>query len=225
MTQPLLIEDRDLLNHGASSDLLDAFRVRPIEVTIEAGGALGVAMVKWRFIGAPDWSSPEPSEAGTSWSWTLPDPAFAVVTFGVATYVEGQTWTVATGGTVTPQDGAPATVTASRTNVVLSIRSGVTSDFVTWAQPRCVPPILSIGEGQKAWAAMIAVWRLKLRSGVTPAEAGSGDAMLQREAERCEERIKGIGASAMRPPDIVDSSAGSGAGLSLLPTSESLRGW
>lgn len=226
MSQSPLFTRADILAHGASSDLLDGYRVRPIEVAAEVGGALGVATFKWRFLGSDDWSAPEPSEAGSTWEWVPRDPAFAVVTFSAATYSDGDSWTIGSSGTVTAQGDAPATVAATRTDVVTSIIAGVTSDIVTWCQPRVVPPILSLGEGQKGWAAIIAHWRLKLRSGVTPSEAGSGDGMLAEEAKRAEQRFIGIGASSMRPPDITDSSeANTGAGLSLLPYSESQRGW
>lgn len=226
MAQDPLFTLADILAHGASTDLVDRYRVRPIEVAVEQGGALGTMSAKWRMVGAEEWEVAEPSEDGSSWTWAPRDPAFAVLTFGTATYDPGDSWTVSAAGTVTAQGSSPSTLSATRTNVITSNIAGLSSDIATWTQPRCVPPILSIGEGQKAWAATILIWRLKLRSGVTPAEAGSGDGMLMEEARRCEERFKAIGASAMRPPDITDSSAGNtGAGLSLLPYSESLRGW
>lgn len=228
MSQAPLFTFTDMLAHGASTDLLDGYRVKPIEVTVETGGALGEMTVKWRPVGQSDWSAADPSDPGTTWVWAPRDPAFAVLTFSTATYTAGDSWTVTAAGTVVPQGSAPATLAVTRTNVVDSVIAGVTSDIVTWCQPNAVPPVISIGEGMKSWASTIAIWRLKLRSGVTPSEAGSGDAMLMEEARRCEERFRAVGASANRPPDLIDSSSGggtAGAGLPHLPRSRSSRGF
>jgi hypothetical protein len=224
--QAALITRRDLLNHGASSDFLERLKIRPIEVQISTGGSLGTMTVAWRPQGATGWSRAEQSEPGGTWTWDTPDPGYASATFPAAVYTAGHAWTIATDGSVTPQGAAPAGPTAVRNDVVAAIIAGVTSDFVTWAQPRCVPPIVSIGEGQKGWAAAIAVYRLKSREGMTPTQAGTGDENQRARALDAELNIKGIGASAMRPPDIVDSSpGGGGTGIPQFARSRSSRGF
>ena len=226
MAQATLIGRRDLLNHGASSDLLDGFRIRPIEVSVVTPGALGVAAFNWRVVGSDNWSVEEPSEAGSSWTWQLPDPAFAEVVFPAQAYVAGDSWIVSTSGEVAPQATAPAGLTARRFDVVDLACIAISDDFATWAQPRCVPPIISITEGQRAWAAVIAVYRLVIRSGITPKGAGAGDDNLRLRAEDAEHNIKAIGRSDNRPPGLVDSSVGGkGGGIPLMPRSRSRRGF
>jgi hypothetical protein len=102
----------------------------------------------------------------------------------------------------------------------------VTSDAVTWMQPRVVPPVVSVGAQIVGWLADLAIFRLKSRSGMTPPGAGSGDDNLRANAEAAEKNLRMIGASEDRPPDLVDSSQGDiGAGFSALPQGDSLRGW
>lgn len=226
MSQAPLITRRDLLNHGADSGFLAQFALRQIEVECVTAGALGVASFAWRFVGDSLWSAAEVSEAGSTWTWEAPDPSWASLTFAAHSYADGNAWTVSTSGTVTPQAGAPSTVTATRADIVAATIASGTSDAVTWMQPRVVPPVVSLGEGQKGWLAVICIYRLKSRQGMTPAQAGSGDENLRARALDAESNFRAIGASAQRPPDIVDSSdGGTGAGLSLLPLSDPLRGW
>lgn len=226
MAQAILITRRDILNHAAGSDVVNWFKLRPVEVQILTGGALGTMIVQWRYLGGDTWTGNEGSNAGATWEWEIPDPAFATITFPAATYVAAQAWTIAVNGTVTPQGATPAGPTATRDDVVTKTCEAVTSDIVTWCQPRVVPPILSLGEGQKGWGARIANYRLKSRQGLTPSQAGTGDENLRALALDAEENFKGIGESAMRPPDIIDSSTSNlGAGLSALPISDTSRGW
>jgi hypothetical protein len=227
LPQAPLIARRDLLNHGASSEFVDWFRLRPIEVQVQTGGALGAVTIAWRVQGDLNWSAPEPSEPGTSWAWDAPDPAWASLVFPAGSYTAGDTWTVATSGAVVAQ-GSPSAgpPTATRYDLVALTCAAVTSDAVTWMQPRCVPPVLSLGEGQKGWLAHVAIYRLKSRQGMTPAQAGSGDENLRARALDAEENIKRIGRSDNRPPDIVDSSpGGTGAGIPQMPVSRSSRGF
>jgi hypothetical protein len=227
MAQSPLITRRDILNHGASSDFLSQFLVRSIEVQVQTGGALGVMTVAWRFQGATTWSVVEGSVAGAEWIFEVPDPGFADVTFPAHTYTEGSTYTIDPAGNVIPQGSATVGPTAERSDVVGAVIDAVTSDVVTWTQPRVVAPIVSLGEGQKGWAAALAFYRLKSRQGMMPNQAGTGDENLRARALDAETNFKAIGASNNRPPDLIDSSAGggtAGAGFQM-PVSRSSRGF
>lgn len=226
MSQSPLITRGDLVSHGASSDFLGQFAVRSIQISCVTGGTLGTATFAWRVFGDASWSAEERSDTATPWTWELPDQAWCTATFAAGTYTAGDTWDVSQSGTVTPVDIAPDTVEATRLDIVADTIASVTSDAVTWMQPRVVPPVISLGTGQKGWLAVLAIYRLKSRQGMTPTQAGTGDENLRARALDAEENLKNIGGSAQRPPDIVDSSAtGAGAGIPLMPASDDLRGW
>lgn len=227
MAQLPLITEADLVEQGASSDFLAQFRVRPIEVKCTTSGALGVATFAWRPYGATEWSADELSDAAAPWAWSVPEPAWAVVTFAAATYTSGNQWSIAASGVVTPAGGSPSTVTATRVRIVATTIDAVTSDAVTWmANNRVKPPVLSLGAGQRGWLAAIAIYRLKSRQGMTPSQAGQGDENLRARAIDAEENLKAIGRSDGRPPDLVDSSTNNlGTGIPLMPRSLSPRGF
>lgn len=227
LPQQPLIDRGDLLAHGAGSDFLDGFRVRPLELQVVAGGGLGQMSVRWRLRGDERWSVPEPSSEGAStWTWSLEDPAWASVTFIDQQYVEGHTWSVGVTGLVTPQEDAPGGVSSVRQDLVTRHIAAVSSKIAEWTQPRCVPPIITLGEGQKADAAVWVIYRLKSREGLTPKEVGPGDDNWRQLAEDAERNFRAIGRSDNRPYDIVDSSpSGNGAGIPLMPTSRPRRGF
>ncbi len=227
MAQSNLITRRDLLNHGAGSDFVGYFALAPVEVAIDTAGALGVMTVKWRPVGAEDWNQPaQLSDPGSSWTWEIPDPSWASVTFPADDYVADDAWIIDAAGTVTPVSTAPDTLTGERFDIITTICAGVTSDIVTWAATRCVLPVVSIGEGSKGWGAVIAIYRLKSRQGMTPSGAGSGDENLRARALDAELNFKAIGRADTRPPDFVDSStSGAGTGIPQLPVSRSPRGF
>lgn len=226
MPQQPLIDRGDILAHGAGADFLDGFRVRPLEVQIVDGGALGEMSARWRFRGDDRWSNPEPSSDGSSWTWSPQEPAWVELTFTAQVYVQGQTWSVGVTGTVTPQEGAPGGVSATRIDLVTRHIAAVSSKIAEWVQPRCVAPIISLGEGQKADAAVWVIYRLKSREGLTPKDVGPGDDNWRQLAEDAERNFRAIGRSDNRPPDLVDSSpTGTGAGIPLMPTSRPRRGF
>jgi hypothetical protein len=224
--QAALITRRDVLNHGAGSDFVGEFDIRTIVVACTAAGSLGAAAFAWRFADDTNTSSPKISQAGPSWTWDAPDPSWLSITFPALAYLEGTSWTVATDGSVTPIGGAPGGLSAVRYDIVGAKIAARSSDFATWAQPRCVPPIISIGEGEKGWLADLLIYDLRSRSGMTPPDAGAGDDNVRARAEAAERNIRAIGASAMRPPGIVDSSpGGGGTGIPSFPRSRSSRGF
>jgi hypothetical protein len=85
------------------------------------------------------------------------------------------------------QGAAPGGLSAVRYDIVGAKIAARSSDFATWAQPRCVPPIISIGEGEKGWLADLLIYDLRSRSGMTPPDAG-GDGRRQRARARAEDR-------------------------------------
>src|SRR5579864_6801211 len=225
MAQGPLIVRRDLLNHGAGSDFVAQFDLNPIDLQVVIGGALGTMTVQWRIHGDPDtnWSQAKLSSAGASWAWDAPDPAYASITFPAAGYLIGDSWTIDTLGNITAQTGTHP-VTAVRNDVVAAMIARVSSKIAEWTQPRVVPPILSLGEGQKGGAAVIVIYWLKSRQGMTPTQAGTGDENWRALALDAQRDFEAIGRSATRPPDLIDSSAAggtTGAGIPAMPVSRS----
>jgi hypothetical protein len=228
MAQAQLIQVTDLQQLGASSDFLVQFQPRPLTVQIVAGGALGVMTWQWQQVGDSAFSSVISSEAqgGAAWSYSLSDPGFGVLTFPDGTYVINTTYLVSSTGSVTPGASAYAGLTATRFDARLLACIEVTSLAVTWMQPRVVPPVISVGQQIVGWLADIVMYRLRSRQGMTPPEAGAGDDNVRLRAKDAEAQLKAIGASADRPPDIVDSSQGdAGAGFAAYPIGDSLTGW
>jgi len=223
-----LLTRRDLLNHGAGSALLDEYEVRSLGLRIEVGGALGAMSVSWRFgdkgTDAP-WSEPKTSQGGSAWTWDLPDPAWASVTFAAGSYSDGAEWVVRSDGSVAVVGGSAPTVTAARNDIPAKMIQAVSDKMAEWMQNRIVAPILSLPEGLKGGAASWVIFRLKTRDGMTPQDAGVADDNIRAVAEAFERDCRMSGASAMRPPGLVDSSGGAGAGLPLMPLSDPSRCW
>jgi hypothetical protein len=156
MSQNPLFTRRDLLNLALGSDFFAQFDVQPIDVTVESGGALGTATVKWRVHGDTVWSDAKLSSASASWTWDLPDPAYASVVLPAAAYIAGDAWTIDSGGTITITSGARA-ITSTRWDLVDAQITAVSADIARWLQPRHVPPILSLSRASAATAP--ASWR------------------------------------------------------------------
>lgn len=228
MPQDPLITREKLALYGAPSDFLAQFRARPLVVEIVTGGALGTMTFRWRLQDDDDaWSDEETSEAGSTWSTTLADPAFATLTFAAGTYVADKQYVVRSSGAVVAGSGALDALTATRIDIVASICDSTTKKAVTWlSSTRVVPPIVSVDTEIEEWLAAVAIYALKSRQGSTPPGAGLGDENLRLRALDAEENLKAIGRSAQRPPGLVDSSSsGDGGGFTAYPESDDLRGW
>jgi len=224
MSQADLLQQLELLQYGASSDFLDQFQPRPLSVQIVTGGVLGSMTWQWQQVGDPAWSPVFNSEAAAPFVYLPKDPAFAQFSFAAGTYVQGDVYNVSTAGVVT--GGSNALLTATRFDVRALSITAQTSKAVTWMQPRVVPPVVSVGPQIKEWIAALVVYALRSRQGATPPDAGAGDDNQRLRAEDAEKQLKAIGASADRPPDLVDSSTGdTGAGFSAYPIGDSLRGF
>lgn len=231
MAQVQLIQISDLIQMGSSSEFLTQFQPRPLTVQIVTGGALGTMTWQWQQQGDTAFSAVISSEAqgGGAWSYALPDPGFGTLTFPDGAYVINTTYTISSATptpTVTPGVGALAGLSATRFDCRQLSCIEVTSLAVTWMQPRVVPPVVSIGSQIVGWLADLVMYRLRSRQGMTPPEAGAGDDNVRLRAKDAETQLKAIGASADRPPDIVDSSQGdTGAGFAAYPIGDSLTGW
>lgn len=226
-SQPQLIQPSDLPRFSMSSDFLSQFAVRPLSVQIVAGGALGVMTWQWQRAGDANWSEAIASESPAPWQYSPNDPAFAILTFAAGTYNQGDVYNVSSSGIVTGgSGGGVGLLTATRFDVRNDACIEITSLTVTWLQPRCVPPIVSVGPQIQGWMGDLISYRLRSRQGMTPSGAGAGDDNARARAEKAETEIKAIGASKDRPPDIVDSSADdTGAGFPAQPVGDSLRGF
>jgi hypothetical protein len=226
MSQGLLITPSDLPLYGAASDFLAQFAVQTLVVKITTAGALGTMAWAWKQLGDIDYSDPITSTTTTPNVISLPDPGYAALTFAAGSYVLDSTYTIDPSGTVTRAGGAINTVTATRSDIVTSMCEVVTSQAVTWMQPRAKPPIISVGTGCKSWLADIVIYRLKSRVGMSPGTIGSGDENLRLRAEDAEKNLRAIGRSDNRPPDLVDSSTNNlGPGIPLMPRSLTRRGF
>lgn len=225
--QPQLIQVADLPQLGAASDFLAQFQPRPLSLQIVTPGNLGAMTWQWQLQGDATYSAPVASEAqgGAAWSYTLPDPGYGAITFPDLYYLAGSLYTVSSTGTVTAIGGATIGPTAARFDVRQLACAEVTSVAITWMQPRVVPPVLSIGPQILGWLGDLVIYRLRSRQGMTPEQGGAGDDNVRVRAKMAEDNLKLIGASEDRPPDIVDSSTGSGAGFPVMPLGATLRGW
>lgn len=226
MSQSDLISSTDLLQYGGSSDFLAQFQPRPLTISIATGGVLGIATFTWKAVGDANASAALATETGPFVA-TLPDGAWAVLTFAAGTYNLNDTYNVSSQGVVTGGTGTGiGLLSATRFDLRALTCTAVTSKAVTWMQPRVVPPVLSVGPQIKQWLASLAIYDLRSRVGMTPDGAGAGDDNIRARAEDAEKQLRQIGQSEDRPPDLVDSSTGNiGAGFSAYPSGSSLRGW
>jgi hypothetical protein len=226
LAQLPLIDAADLLRFGGTSDFLEQFRARPLLILIDGAGVLGVMSFQWKRQGEDNYSATIYSEAGAAWSYTLPDPAHATLTFAAGAYVANTAYTVDSHGAVTPGVGAFVGLTATRLDLIADACLSATKKAATWMQPRVVSPVISIGEDIKQWIADIAKYGLRSRNGLTPPGAGAGDDNDRLRAVDAEKNLKLIGQSTDRPQDLIDSSGSlEGAGLPAYPTGGDLRGW
>jgi hypothetical protein len=196
-------------------------------VQIVAGGALGAVSFTWQQQIDSSPGPTIPTEAIVPFGVDLPDPAFCSLSFGAGTYVQGDIYTVSSTGVVTGGSGTGVgLLAATRFDPRVVACARATSDAVTWMQPRCVPPIISVGQNVAGWLADLALFHLRTRQGMTPAGAGNGDDQKRADYETAVRELKAIGAAQMRPPDLVDSSPGNaGAGFTAMPISGPLVGW
>ncbi len=223
MSQPLLITPAELGSYGADSDFREQFTLRAIKIVITTPGALGTMAFTWQIVGDDNVSNPVPSEAGAPWPYELRSRAWCTLTFADGAYAANATYTVSRTGVVS---GPDSLITATRRDVLTDLCSEVTSEGVAlMACNRIVPPVTSPGPAVKGALGRIVVYRAKSLIGLTPGDAGSGDGNIIKLADDALKFLSGIGANNNRPPDLIDSSPGTGAGIPLLPCSDDLRGW
>lgn len=222
-----LVTPSDLLQNGATSDFMAQFVPKPLLVQIQAAGGLGAMQFAWQQIVDGAYSSTIPSESINPWAIDLTDPGFGTLSFATGTYVLNDVYNVSSQGVVSGGSGGGiGLLSATRFDPRLIACARATSDAVTWLQPRCVAPIVSVGPQIVGWIAALAIFHLRCRQGVTPAGAGAGDDQVRLNYEAAERELKRIGAGKDRPPDIIDSSPGdAGAGLNAYPGGDPLTGW
>jgi hypothetical protein len=225
--QPQLIFPADLYRLGGSSDFLDQFRPRPLQVQIVAGGAIGTMTWQWQQVGDTAYSAVISSETPAPFAFPLSDPGYGVLTFATGTYVANDVYNISSSGVVTGGSGTGVgLLSATRFDVRQDACVEVVSIGVTWLQPRCVPPITQVGPQIQGWFADLVMYRLRSRQGLTPAGAGAGDDNVRMRADTAQKELQRIGGSEDRPPDIVDSSQGNlGLGFAAYPIGDPLRGW
>jgi hypothetical protein len=97
---------------GTAKFNLRLWITEPITVVIAAGGALGTATYTTR-VGAGPVSAPAPTGTGVPVAGTM-----ITLTFGGGTFVAGDSWTIATGGPVTPAAGNTSTGTLNAGPIV-----------------------------------------------------------------------------------------------------------
>lgn len=225
MAHAPLITRADLLRYGISGEFLAQFDLRPVEVAVDAAGALGTAAVKWRWLGEETYSPAIASSSRAPWLWS-PAGSFAVLTFAAGTYVLDSVYTIDEDGTITRTGGAIATVTATRFDVVEDKIAEKTARALSLMRPRKEPAITSWGADVRGAVAAMVRYGLKDYVGFAPSAAAVGDAQIVTENERAEEFLARIGTGQELPPDMVDSSAdGAGAGLMVRATGADSRGW
>jgi len=221
-----LITRAELLAFGLDSDFLGQFDVVPIEVKISTAGALGTMEIEWRNAGETDWSPAVRSSVRAPWVYSPKPRSYAILTFAAGTYVASSIYTVDEAGTVTRSGGAIDTVTAERFDIVERAIDTVTARVVGKMQPRKETPITAWGADVKQAAFAWVRYLLKDAVGFAPSPASIGDMQIVEEKDNAIRFIDRIGSGAESPPDLVDSSAaGTGNGLKVRVSSDSLRGW
>ena len=202
-----LVTRVEMPRYGVSTDFLGQFDVRPLEVKIETGGALGTAVMRWRKLGESVWSAALKSSPRAPWTWS-PARAGADITFAAGTYVLNSTYTIDEAGNVSTAGGGIDAVTAARFDEVELETQAVSDEATDLLQPRYVLPLVSWGATVKRHAAIWIRWRLKARLGMSPEKVAVGDDLVIAEGEASREYFRFQGMAQSKSAEIVDSSSG-----------------
>jgi len=194
---------------------LEQFRVRPVEVKISTAGALGIMAFVWRPLGEANYSAPITSSPLSSWTYDL-EGAFAIIIFGVGTYVLNSVYTIDEQGAVTRTGGAIDTVTSTRYDLREKKGQAATDMCLGWMEPAVRPPLTSWGADVKEHYAAVLHYLLKSHVGMAPTEAAVGDANLRLRFEDAREWFQRIGKDRGEAQDLVDSSTDLRVGDTLL---------
>ena len=201
-----LVTRAELVRYGVRDEFIAQFDVLAIEVAIAAGGALGVATVKWRRLGASDseWSGEFASSPRAPWSWS-PSGAFATMTFAAGTYYDGMRYTIDESGAVASADGGSG-LTATRYDVVADKIIAVTEEVITRMRPRAQLALASWPAIVKEGVSKIVRYELKDYVGFAPSDTSIGDLQIKDEAQRWRDIFDSIGRGDWTPPDLIDTS-------------------
>ena len=225
MPHPPLITRAELPRYGVPSGFLAQFDVRPLQVSVDTAGALGVAAFKWRRLGESSWSQPVTSSPRGPWSWS-PDRSFAVITFAAGAYVTTSTYTIDEDGTVTRSGAGVDTVTATRWDAVEVNIATVTDKATSKMQPRYTLPLREWGDAVKKSAAQWVKWLLKGDVGLAPAAIAAGDENIILDGQSAMAYFDELGQGEGKSPEITDSSStGRGAGLMVGIASDAKAGF
>ena len=225
MAHTPLVTRAELPRYGVPSDFLAQFDVRPLEIQIVTGGALGTMTARWRPLGESAWSAVLTSSPRTPWAIT-PARSFADLSFATGVYIASSLYTVDEAGTITRTLGAIDTLTATRFDVVEINIAAVTAQAVDFMQPRMTAPLLTWGDAVKKNAASWLKYLLKSDVGMAPGQGAVGDENVRLQFEDAQLYFRNIGRGDKKPTDITDSSSGGlGAGLMVSIASDEKAGW
>lgn len=205
MPHALLVTPSELPRFAVDAAFLERFRVRTLQLEIVTPGALGTMALRWRRLGAVDWSATQVSSPVATWTLEL-DEAFAVLTFPADTYSAG-TYTITEDGVVTRQNLAVATPAAARYDLRQIKCQEATDLAIGWMKPEVVPPILAWGNDVKGNCAAMVAYLLLSHKGLASVDAAPGDSNARLRYEDARAWFQGIGRGQPEPDGLVDSSA------------------
>jgi hypothetical protein len=222
----LLVTPAQLSRYNVPSAFLAQFALRPLEVQITTGGAIGTFAFAWRLVGDTDWSAPIASSAVTPWAYTI-DDAFADLTFAAGNYVLDSIYRIDAAGNVTLGSGSPI---AGLSAVLWDKRQltcvSVTGTALKLMRDAIKAPLQSWDEDATMNAAAMVYALLKRGVGATPESAGGGDANVFASELVAIAYFESIGKKG-KPDGWVDSSpSADGPLIAKYPFGATrLRGW
>lgn len=216
MAHAPLITRAKLPRYGLAPEFLAQFDVRPLEVQIVAGGALGTMAARWRALGSDEWSEPVTSSTRAPWGWSPPG-AFTALSFAAGTYGEGVFYTVDEAGTVTSTGTG---LTATRYDCVDDAIAAATGEAIMRMRPKKEPSITAWGAEIERAVAMLVRYLLKDLVGFAPTDANVADFQIKDAAREARELFDKVGRGELSPWEMTDSSA-SGKGNVLTASMES----
>lgn len=228
-----LVAPSALTKWGVPAPFMAQFRLRPIEILVSVGGALGTMIIRQRNLGDDEWSADAvPSEAGATWVVDLDDAfatsaatTFATLTFAAGVYVVDTVYVVDSAGTVTPGAGAIAGVTASRTYLPAEGCSAVTAEALQLMENAVKAPLTEWPDSFRRHAAAMVHAFLKRSRGSTAKGGGDGDEVIYAAEATGREFFLHVGENG-KPPGVVDTSpTDDGPMFAAYPTGGDQRNW